>query len=130
MCAEEGRVAFVDTEDVGAVGARALIDGILDGKAVTLTGSLALSFDNIAVLLSEALNRPIVYKRASIPGFFCHRLFRRGAGLMEAVIITALHTGLRRGDAEVVSPELEAMLGRPATSVAKVITRYLDAWQT
>jgi hypothetical protein len=69
-----------------------------------------------------AVMRAIVYRRASIPGFFCHRVFHRGAGLMEAVIITALHTGLRRGDAAAVSPELETM--------AKVIARYLDAWQT
>lgn len=130
VCAGAGKVAFVDTEDVGAVGARALMDGSLDGKAATLTGSAALTFDDVAVLLSEALNRPIVYTRASIPGFFCHRVFHRDAGLMEAIIITALHAGLRRGDAAAASPELGALLGRPATPLAEVIAHHLDAWQT
>ena len=128
VCAAAGKVAFVDTEDVGAMGARALIDGILDGKAATLTGPLALTFEDVAALLSDALKRPIVYTRASIPGFFCHRVFERGSGLIEAAIITALHAGLRRGDAEAVSPEVPEMLGRPATPMAKVIARHVDAW--
>jgi uncharacterized protein YbjT (DUF2867 family) len=129
VCAASGKVSFVDTDDVGAVGARALIDGSLDGKAVRLTGPAALTFDDVAVLLSAALNRRIGYTRASIPGFFYHRVFDRGSGLMEAAIITALHAGLRRGDAEAVSPELPQILGRPATPMADVIARHVDAWR-
>ena len=128
VCAAAGKVAFVDTEDVGAVCARALVDGSLDGKAATLTGPAALTFDDVATLLSEALKRPIVYRRASILGFFCHRVFERGARLIEAAIITALHAGLRRGDAEAVSPELPEILGRPATPIVEVIARHVDAW--
>ena len=128
VCAAAGKVAFVDTEDVGALAARALIDGSLDGKAATLTGSVALTFADVAALLSEALKRPIAYTRASIPGFFCHRVFERGSGLIEAAIITALHAGLRRGDAGVVSQELPEMLGRPATPLSEVIARHADAW--
>ena len=128
MCAAAGKVAFVDTEDVGAAGARALIDGSLDGKAVALTGPAALTFEDVAALLSEALKRPIVYTRASIPGFFCHRVFERGSGLIEAAIITALHAGLWRKDAAAVSPELPEMLGRPATLLSEVIARHVDAW--
>ena len=128
VCAAAGKVAFVDTEDVGAVGARALIEGSLDGKAVSLTGPAALTFADVAALLSEALKRPIVYRRASILGFFCHRVFARGSGLIEAAIITALHAGLRRGDAEAVSTETPEMLGRPATPMAEVIARHVDVW--
>ena len=129
VCAASGKVAFVDTEDVGAVGARALVDGSLDGKAAALTGPAALTFDDVAALLSEALNRQSVYTRASIPGFFGHRVFHRGSGLLEAAVITALHAGLRRGNAETVSPELQEILGRPATPLADVIARHIDAWR-
>ena len=129
VCAAGGKVAFVDTEDVGAVGARALTNGCLDGKAATLTGSTALTFDDVAMLLTKALNRPITYIRASIPGFLFHRVIDRGSGLLEAVIITALHAGLRRGDAEATTQKVEALLGRPATPLANVISRCLDAWK-
>jgi uncharacterized protein YbjT (DUF2867 family) len=129
VCAGSGKVAFVDTEDVGAVAARALIDGSLDGKAVNLTGATALTFDDVAALLSDALSRPIIYSRASIPGFFCHRVFHRGSNLMEAFIITALHAGLRRGDAAAVSQALATLLGRPATPLAEVIARHANAWR-
>ena len=130
VCAAAGKVAFVDTDDVGAIGARALMGGGLDGKAATLSGSTALSFDDVAKLLAKALNRSIVYTPASIPGFFCHRVFHRGANLMEAAIITALHAGLRRGDAEATTHEVDALLGRPATPMAEFIARHLDAWRT
>jgi len=128
VCAADGKVAFVDTDDVGALGALVLVDGSLDGKAAKLTGPSALTFGEVAALLSEALVRPIKYVPASIPGFFCHRVFHRGAGLKEAAIITALHAGLRRGDAESVSQEMSTALNRPATSVAQVIGRSVNAW--
>ena len=129
VCAAAGKVAFVDTEDVGAVAARALMDGSLDGKAATLTGRCALTFDEVAALLSDALSRRIVYTRASVPGFFCHRVFHRGSNVMEALIITALHASLRRGEAAAVSPELATLLGRPATPMADVIARHVNAWR-
>jgi len=128
VCAAGGKVAFVDTEDVGAIGARALLDGSLDGRAVTLTGSTALSFDDVATLLTAALKRTIVYIPASISGFLCHRVFHRGSGLMEALVITALHVGLRRGDAKATTRDVENLLGRPATTMSDVIARYRDSW--
>jgi uncharacterized protein YbjT (DUF2867 family) len=128
VCAARGRVAFVDTEDVGAIAARALMDGCLDGKAAELTGPIALGFDDVAALLTKALNRPIVYTHASIAGFFCHRIFHRHASLMEAAIITALHAGLRRGHAEAITEEVKTLLGRPATPLTVVVARHLDAW--
>ena len=129
VCAGAGKVAFVDTEDVGTVGARALTDGSLDGKAATLTGPCALALDEVAALLSDALSRHIVDTRASFPRFFCHRVLHRDSGLMEALIITALHVDLRRGDAAAISPELATLLGCPATPITKVIARHVNAWR-
>lgn len=127
VCANDGRVAFVDTDDLGDVAARALAFGILDGKAATLTGPAAIDFHQLAALLSEGLGRAIRYAPASLAGFFLHRVRHRGAGWMEAAIITALHAGLRRGDAATVDPALPGLLGRPATEVATVIQRHRAA---
>lgn len=128
VCAADSRVAFVDTEDFGAAGARALVDGCLDGKAATLTGPSALTFGEVAALLSEALGRPIKYVPASIHGFFCHWVFHKGAGLTEAAIITALHAGLRRGNAESMFQEMSTASDRSATSVAQFFGRFVNAW--
>ena len=45
---------------------------------------------------------------------------------MEAAIITALHAGLRRGDAEATTHEVEALPGRPTTPMDDVVARHLD----
>ncbi len=126
VCAGAGRVAFVDTDDLGAVAARALTDGILDGRlgadAPALTGPAALTFTEVASLLSSALGRSIRYDEVSIPGFFRLRR-KRGDGVMQAVIITALHAGLRQGDAAAVTDAVPALLGRPAKSMQTVVAR-------
>ncbi len=122
VCAGDGRVAFVDTDDLGAVAARALIDGVLDGKlgaaAPALTGPAALTFTQLATLLSDALGRPIRYDAVSIPGFFRLRR-KRGDGIMQSVIITALHAGLRNGDAAAVTDAIPLSCGASrATTLA------------
>ncbi|MBE9012384.1 NAD(P)H-binding protein, partial [Pseudanabaenaceae cyanobacterium LEGE 13415] len=64
-----GRVAFIDTRDVGEVAARILIDPAEhQGKTYTLTGAEANTFYEVAGMLSEELDRTIAYRPASIPG--------------------------------------------------------------
>jgi uncharacterized protein YbjT (DUF2867 family) len=128
VCAGNARVAFVDTNDLGAVAARALVEGVLDGRAAALTGGLAVSFEEVAAILSDILGRPIRYVPASIVGFFMHRL-RRRSSFIEAAIVTALHANLRGGNAETVNPSLGELLGREPTTVRQMVTRVCEKFQ-
>ncbi len=57
--------AFVDAEDVAAVAAAALLDRADHaGKAWTVTGPCALSYAEVATILSNELGRPI---RTAVP---------------------------------------------------------------
>jgi uncharacterized protein YbjT (DUF2867 family) len=60
-----GRVAFVDARDIAAVAVKALTTPGHDGQAYELTGPSALTHAEVAVLLSEATGRSIVFEDIS-----------------------------------------------------------------
>jgi len=56
-----GRWTFVDARDVGAVGAAALLNEQHDGKTYVVTGSEALSYQEVAERLSKKLGKSVRY---------------------------------------------------------------------
>jgi uncharacterized protein YbjT (DUF2867 family) len=54
-----GAISHVDVRDIAAVAVEALLASAHEGQAYTLTGSEAISYDQLAVELSTALGRPI-----------------------------------------------------------------------
>lgn len=116
-----GRVAFVDTRDLGELAADILADPTPHaGRGYTLTGPRAVTFDEVAALLSEVLARPITYRPATIVGYLGH-LEGLGLPLGQRLIQTVLHLGLRRGHAADVDPTLERLLGRAPRDIADYI---------
>lgn len=126
--AGEGRVAFIDARDIGAVAALALTEEGHGGQAYHLTGPEAQTIDEVAAVMSEVLGRTITYEPASALGYFRHL---RGQGLVlpQATVQTILHVGLRRGDAEPVTDTVERLLGRPARTVREYVTDHADVWR-
>lgn len=128
--AGQGRVAFVDVRDIAAVAARVFEHpATFRGEVLTLTGPGAVTFDEVAVLLTQALGRTIRYQPASIPGYLWHLRVRRRLSAMQAVIQTILHVGLRRGDAEKVEPTAERILGRAPRDMAAYIADAVPLWR-
>lgn len=126
--AGDGRVAFVDTRDVGELAARILTDPDAHvGRGYTLTGPRAVTFHQVADLLTDALGRPIRYEPASIPGYLRH-LGRQGLPVPQRLVQTVLHAGLRRGDAETVDPTLGQLLGRPPRDLAEYVADHRHLW--
>ncbi len=128
--AADGRVAFIDVTDLGEVAATVFADPSAHlGLGYTLTGPQALTFTHVADLLTAALGRPIRYQPATALGYLQH-LHHRGLPVAAIAVQTILHLGLRRGDAENISPTFDTLLGRPATPLVDFITRNADRWQT
>lgn len=125
--AGDGRVAFVDTRDIGDVAALTLTTDGHAGMGYHLTGPEAVTFEDLAVILSAELGRTIEYEPASILGYFAH-LRRQGLVVPQALVQTILHAGLRRGDAEPVTSVVSDVLGRPARSVADYVSDHRELW--
>jgi len=128
--AANGRVAFLDVRDAGAVAARIFEDPSgFRQQALTLTGPEAITFARVAELLSHTLGRTIRYQPASVAGYAWHLRARRKMSWMQVIVQTVLHVGLRRGDAEDVEPTVERLLGRPPGSLAAYIAREAGVWR-
>lgn len=123
-----GRVAFVDTEDVGAAAAAVFADPAGHrGAGYTLTGPQAVTFDEVAALLTDALGRPIHYQPAGIPGYLRH-LRRTHMPLAQCLVQTVLHAGLRSGQAARVDTTLGRLLGRPPRTLRHYIDDHRQTW--
>lgn len=126
--AGQGRVAFLDVTDLGEVSARVFANPAAhSGQGYVLTGPAAVTFNEVAAMLTAALGRPVRYDPAPVLGYLRH-LRSRDLPLAQVAVQTILHAGLRRGDAETVDPAVERLLGRPATPLSVFIDRNLDRW--
>jgi uncharacterized protein YbjT (DUF2867 family) len=124
-----GRVAFIDTRDIGDVAGAVFADpGPHRGKGYTLTGPEAVTFDEVTQILSVAVGRAISYQPATVLGYARH-LRQQGLPLAQVAVQTVLHTGLRRGDAEAVDPTLPRLLGRPARTIEEYVREHAASWQ-
>ncbi|CAM3779860.1 NAD(P)H-binding protein [Kibdelosporangium persicum] len=95
-----------------------------ENTAYELTGSTAWTFDTFAELVAEISGEPFVHK--SIPA----EDLRAGyiaAGLPPeaADLYTDIHVHIERGALAEVRPDLEKLIGRPATPVADAIRAAL-----
>ncbi|MBD1842002.1 NmrA family NAD(P)-binding protein [Cyanobacteria bacterium FACHB-63] len=124
-----GRVAFVDTRDIAEVAANILI-APTDHQAqiYTLTGAEALSFDQVASLLSNELGRSITYDPASIAAYGLH-LLRCKMPLEQVIVQTILHVGLQFGQAETIDETLPKLLRHRSRSLRDYIQDHRHLWQ-
>lgn len=126
--AGEGRVAYVDTCDLGDVAAMALRDPTGHaGKAYHLTGPDSLTFAEVAALLSGELGRRVNYEPASVWRYWRH-CYKRGYGFVESAAYTAIHATLRGGGGAATDPTLERLLQRPARTVRQFIAEHRSVW--
>lgn len=122
-----GRAAFVDVRDLAEVAARVFAEPGHAGQAYTLTGPEALSFTEVAQLLTAALGRQIRYTRPGVLRYMT-RLRRRGLPFMQRLVQTVLHVGLRFGQGEGLDPTLARLLERPPRTLAQYIADHVELW--
>lgn len=126
--AGQARVAFIDARDIAAVAASALsMPDEHCTKSYTLTGPRALSFTDLAAILSRAIGRHIAYQPASLLGYISH-LRGRGMPVMQIAVQTILHVGLRFGQAQSVDLTLGHLLNRKPYSVEDYVRDHHSLW--
>lgn len=114
-------VPLVDTGDVGAAAAVALASpGDHAGETYLLTGPATESYTAIAAALGRLLGRPVAYD-AIAPEDSLARLLAAGLPHWRAADLAFIASAYAPDN--VVSPDLPALLGRPARS----LEAFLDA---
>lgn len=121
--AGNGRTAFIDVRDIGAVAARVLTEPGHAGRAYPLTGGEALTYGQVAAVMSEELGRPITYSDPS-PLTFARRMRRRGYPWAYVAVMEGIYLTTRLGMAAAVASDAADLLGRPPITLRQYVRDY------
>ncbi|HEY0606631.1 MAG TPA: SDR family oxidoreductase [Herpetosiphonaceae bacterium] len=125
--AGKGKTSFIDVRDIAAVAALALTQAGHAGQAYDLTGGEALDYDQVAQLFSQALSRPIIYRRPSLLRFL-HRQHESGVPWSMALVLAGIYTTARLGLAGRLAEDTRRLLGRAPIRLKDYIDDYKAAW--
>ncbi len=127
--AGNGRTSFVDVRDIGAVAAVALTDPKHLNQKYELTGSEALTYGEVAQLLTDVLGRRITYKNPSMIQFIWQKWQREHNPLGFVLIMTALYTVAKLGKAADLTDTTEQLLGRKPINFRRFAEDFKGVWQ-
>jgi ergot alkaloid biosynthesis protein len=123
----EGRVAFVDVEDIAEVATRALIDKEPHNVAHIITGPQAHTYGEVASILSEVSGRAIEHRHVS-PSEVQARMVASGVPDQFAEILTMLESLIREGVEDRVTQTVRDVTGRAPASLRDFARRHAPAW--
>jgi uncharacterized protein YbjT (DUF2867 family) len=126
--AGESRTSFIDVRDIGAVAARTLIDDGHDNQAYTLTGSEALTYYQVAEILSDVLERPVTYANPSLWEFARWHREQNATPWMFLVVMAGLYTITRLGNAEEITDDVQQILQREPIMLRQYAEDYRECW--
>lgn len=99
------------------------------GRGDTLTGPAALSFQDIAGILSEVLGRPIQYRPQKVCRFDRQQR-AHGVPLGMALVMPALYTVQTTGHAADVTDDVARIRGWQPTDFRRYAQRQKAIWAT
>lgn len=121
-----GTLGLVDVRDVGAVGARALLEGHRN-QAYSLTGAEGLTFNQVAEQFSVVLGRQVRYVNPTVFRFF-RQMRKRGVPTGLVIFMIIEYTATKMGKSGLVTDEVEKLLGRLPISLKQFITDHQPVW--
>ncbi|MGW3967671.1 NmrA family NAD(P)-binding protein [Amycolatopsis sp. NPDC005003] len=122
----DGPVSWTAHADLAEAAAIILADeGRFDGPTPPLTAPVALDLEEVAALLTEltgrSVRRVVVSDDAWAAGLAGH-----GVPAARAELLLGMFRAARRGEFATTGPDLEALLGRPATPLRAVLAEALS----
>jgi uncharacterized protein YbjT (DUF2867 family) len=124
-----GRVAMIDARDVAAAASAALTGPAPGGRVYTLTGPQAVTFDEVADLVSSTGPADCLHRRVA-PQQVRDAMLRSGAERWFASDMARLHTMLADGYEEVVTPDVTWLTGRPGRDLPAFLHDMLATPET
>ncbi|WP_125702273.1 NmrA family NAD(P)-binding protein [Lacticaseibacillus daqingensis] len=118
--AGNAKTSFIDCDDIAAAAQVVLKEPQYLGQALTLTGAEALSYAQVATLMTAGLGTPITYSK---PGLWRFRQTMRKRGLPKDFVnvMVMLYVITRLGNAKTTTDTLPRLLHRPPHSFAEFV---------
>lgn len=120
---EDARIASIDVGDIAEVAATVLTASGHEGATYPLTGPEALSMTDVAEKLSAATGKTIQYVDVA-PEQATEAQLAAGMPRFTAEALAELFAERRKGKEAQVSPLVQTILGRPATSFDQFAVRH------
>jgi uncharacterized protein YbjT (DUF2867 family) len=121
--AGSGRVGFVDADDIAAAAVRALTDGRAPNTDLVLTGPEALSYDDIATIITEVTGRPVVHHHLTYEQMR-DRLTAQ-LPLEFAAMLAGMDRAIAEGTEDRTTDAIQRLTGRPPHSFRVVAEREM-----
>ncbi|BCP53967.1 oxidoreductase [Kaistia sp. 32K] len=123
----EGRVPFIDVEDIAAVAVEALTRDVSFNRDLVLTGPRALSYGDVAEIVGAAIGAGVRHVNLS-EGALVERFGAAGMHPDYAAILAGMDIWIASGAEDRLSPDVEAVTGRPPNDFVAYAGRVRDAW--
>jgi uncharacterized protein YbjT (DUF2867 family) len=123
--AGKGKTSFIDTRDIGVVAAKALTEKGHGFKSYSLTGNEAISYYEVAEILSKYLQKDIIYTNPSILTFW-RKMRKKGLARDFIIVMIGIYTTAKLGLAKKITTDLEGLLGREPIKFEQFVIDYLD----
>lgn len=124
-----GATAFVDVRDVAAVATEALLDPQQHrNRAWTATGPQALTYSEVATILSGVLGRRICYQRPGLVRYARHARTVLGMPWGMVGVTCAIYTVARLGRAGTLTEDVRVVTGHVPVSFHTFAEREVRQW--
>jgi uncharacterized protein YbjT (DUF2867 family) len=110
-----GRLGMIDARDIGAVAARVLTEEGHEGQTYTLTGPAAISFHDVARILSGILGREVSYINIPLEKAK-ETMLARGLSEWMAEVLNEYASAHSAGYSDWTTDDVERLTNHPATS--------------
>lgn len=124
----DGRIGFVDADDIAEVGVRALIDEIPHNTNHFITGPEALSYAEVAAKIESAIGRTITHESIS-KSALQDKLVKAGLTMEYARFMADLDEHIRNGAENRVTDTVERVTGRKPRSMSDFISANVHHWK-
>jgi ergot alkaloid biosynthesis protein len=126
--AGDGRVGWIDADDIAAVAAAVLVDAHRANADLILTGPEALSYDALAATIGATIGRKITHRRLTV-GSLAGRFEAAGMPTAYAATLAGMDGAIEAGVGDFVTRTVTDITGRAATSFAQFALQSKAAWQ-
>ena len=122
------KTSFIDVRDIGAAASVVLSKPGHENKIYDLTGPESLDYFTAADILSETLDRKIMFSNPSPPRFLFGNLLRK-TPFFYTLVQTFLYLSTRSGMADIVTNDLPTLIGRDPITFSQYVRDYQDSWK-
>jgi ergot alkaloid biosynthesis protein len=125
--AGDGRVGWIDANDIAAAAATVLVDSARTNGDIILTGPEALNYDAIAAIIGRTLERNITHRRLTVDQLAV-RFEAAGMPPTYATTLAGMDRAIEEGAGDVVNTAVTELTGAPPTSFKRFAHDNSAAW--